>query len=507
MNFYLKNIEDSEENKQPSHEKIAKIEESKDCISPNKKSIADMNPSENKHLPEENNLTPCTDSSTTLAITSAPSSEEDILARSEFATSTSEKNKEITMSQSVTDFHDKIRAESRPPFDKGAKKVSHMDAINKGLNNATQKIVQKSGEIQKKEEFVKASFSSRYHINESEKSGRLPLPQKFKQLIRIASTLDRTINYFKVRNRLLILDDLRTSVETAISTYFSIVFEKIARSLTNTILTQLFRIVPEFYTHYWQITSRKIAQLFINTPVDFATTLPQISYDLPTLETAQKICDIETEIPKGPPIILKENELKRRSEILYERIFSITLAEYNEYCTIHKVENYDIYEKGNWHPLFNPHVLELKESINLKPKPNDQESESVSEFIKKNDLKKIYVQAALESVKITKTQSPKPKSFSQPAQKTYLDQKIMQKIQAKEKALTECKKEIEERVETTEQKSKEFRLTKLAETLKTIFSTQKASMSPLESVIEKLRDNERGQFFTQCIFFVIRKNL
>jgi len=43
----------------------------------------------------------------------------------------------------------------------------------------------------------------------------LPLPSRFNQLCRLSSTLDQTINYFKVKNKLLIFEDLKASIESS----------------------------------------------------------------------------------------------------------------------------------------------------------------------------------------------------------------------------------------------------------------------------------------------------
>jgi len=43
----------------------------------------------------------------------------------------------------------------------------------------------------------------------------LALPTRFNQLCKLSSTLDQTINYFKAKNKLLIFEDLKTSIESS----------------------------------------------------------------------------------------------------------------------------------------------------------------------------------------------------------------------------------------------------------------------------------------------------
>lgn len=44
----------------------------------------------------------------------------------------------------------------------------------------------------------------------------LPLPGRFNQLCKLVSTLDQTVNYFKMKNKMLVYDELKTSIEANI---------------------------------------------------------------------------------------------------------------------------------------------------------------------------------------------------------------------------------------------------------------------------------------------------
>eukprot|EP01022_Parablepharisma_sp_SALTPOND_P029543 TRINITY_DN738_c0_g1_i7.p7 TRINITY_DN738_c0_g1~~TRINITY_DN738_c0_g1_i7.p7 ORF type:complete len:222 (+),score=32.69 TRINITY_DN738_c0_g1_i7:4567-5232(+) len=203
----------------------------------------------------------------------------------------------------------------------------------------------------------------------------------------------------------------------------------------------------------------------------------------------------EVPMHKGAPVIMKQHVLDKRAGIIKERLMKLTFKKHYEHLVELNQTDYDPIEKHSWHATFKMDNIELNESIQLKPKPLIQGAETVREYIKKNDIQKIKVQAALDS--LSKENSESPVKDSAPS---YLSQKLLRKIKIKEKVLTECKKEIADKVESTEQKNKQFQLSHLVETLKSIFTTQRGPTAPLENVVDKLRDTERGLFISRGTF-------
>lgn len=56
--------------------------------------------------------------------------------------------------------------------------------------------------------------------------GNLPLPKRFAQLIKISSALDLVINFFKVKNRASIYENIKKSVKSIAKLYY--ILESIA---------------------------------------------------------------------------------------------------------------------------------------------------------------------------------------------------------------------------------------------------------------------------------------
>ncbi len=112
-------------------------------------------------------------------------------------------------------------AEDDEPFiktepDTSEKKVD--PKINKAWESFSSKYDRQNPRSEKKVKLPVARFKSAvpkaFTEEQAKKDFALPLPEKFLHLCRLASALDVAINYFRVRNKKLIFEDLKDSIES-----------------------------------------------------------------------------------------------------------------------------------------------------------------------------------------------------------------------------------------------------------------------------------------------------
>eukprot|EP00826_Nyctotherus_ovalis_P041276 TRINITY_DN4133_c0_g1_i4.p1 TRINITY_DN4133_c0_g1~~TRINITY_DN4133_c0_g1_i4.p1 ORF type:complete len:265 (+),score=80.50 TRINITY_DN4133_c0_g1_i4:1148-1942(+) len=261
-------------------------------------------------------------------------------------------------------------------------------------------------------------------------------------------------------------------------------------------LRELFRVVPEFYIHRWTaLEGRKEPVLILDIPEDFANTLSKLPHELLPLQTAQEIAGAEILHSFG---IMKCEVMRQRAELVKERLLNFVLERHGEFLAENCYGEYDPKEKRAWHALFKLNAVSLNEEVELKPIPSLQRKETVNDFIQKNDIRKKSNRIAQE--KFGKPLPEDINSFedsSTDSTMPYLSQELIQKIKIKEKVLHDCEKDVQDKITLTVQSTKDDRLRKLAETLRTIFATQKTSIAPLEDIIGKLKDTDRGVYVSR----------
>jgi len=253
------------------------------------------------------------------------------------------------------------------------------------------------------------------------------------------------------------------------------------------------------------LKGRKEPVLIIDVPNYFVDILPRLSLEIPPLETAQEIASKKTEHSLG---VMKFEVIRQRVKILKERLMNYVLKKHEEFIKGNYYGSYDPKEKREWHALFKLHKISLDTTITLKEMPSPQKKETVNDYLQKNDIKK-------RSTKIIEEKLSQPltdglslnEDSSTESTMSYLSQELIQKIKIKEKVIQDCGKDVDEKIILTEQNTRKEKLGKLAETLKTIFATQKSSLAPLEDIIGKLKDTDRGVYVSKgkCLVEVIEE--
>jgi hypothetical protein len=128
------------------------------------------------------------------------------------------KDKYRVDSESISDFHLRLLTGSSPNT------VPHMskDKLKMLIGGSVGKLL-KSHKNEKskpvsipKPKKVKSFNNENYNTqNFLDVKFGLPLPSRFNQLCKLSSTLDQTINYFKVKNKLLVFEDLKTAIDSS----------------------------------------------------------------------------------------------------------------------------------------------------------------------------------------------------------------------------------------------------------------------------------------------------
>lgn len=238
--------------------------------------------------------------------------------------------------------------------------------------------------------------------------------------------------------------------------------------------------------------------MILDIPEEFTTSLSNLSHKLLPLQTAQEIASAETLHCFGT---MKFEVMRRRAELVKERLLNFVLERHSEFLAENCYGEYDPKQKRAWHALFRLNAISLNGEIELKPMPSLQRKETVNDFIQKNDIRKKSNRIAQEKFGKPLPEDISPfEDSSTDSTMPYLSQELIQKIKIKEKVLHDCEKDVEDKITLTVQSTKEDRLRKLAETLRTIFATQRTSIAPLEDIVAKLKDTDRGVYVSRGTF-------
>ena len=162
---------------------------------------------------------------------------------------------------------------------------------------------------------------------------------------------------------------------------------------------QFLTIVPEFYTHKWQMRKGKM-ELLIEVPEN-------IEEIIANYRTEHDIKCMESAYPKQ----LSESILKERQTILREKMFFETYKCYIKAKEELREENEDVYndlmlddndeDMVTWPDFFEPdsHIQKVPKA-SIKPMPKTQKFETVKDYINRfdirNQLEKEMSQGVLE---------------------------------------------------------------------------------------------------------------
>ena len=156
--------------------------------------------------------------------TFAPIFPKDTILSSETMVDTTDREKCRPVLRPVSDFQERLKIGTHREF-KGKNTLKDL------ISNSTNAIKLKYNRLHNKDlnvhkftgiEFKplkKIEMTKKCFIPGSKESLEskfdLPLPIKFDHLCKLCSALDQSINYFKVKNKLLVFDDLKASIESS----------------------------------------------------------------------------------------------------------------------------------------------------------------------------------------------------------------------------------------------------------------------------------------------------
>ena len=201
------------------------MQDSKEYVSPDKRPADSMSCVSTGGNEEPNtSASPACDANIGISAVFAPSAEEDIMARSDIINSSSTEKTRETASQPISDFQERLQPESTkvPEKPKVGQNIEARlrESTNKLTRNFDAKNPKEEAKPERLERVKLVERPARAQLKQpADPVFELPLPVIFRRLCRVSSVLDRTINYFKMRSKLLIFEDLKASVESTTQSY------------------------------------------------------------------------------------------------------------------------------------------------------------------------------------------------------------------------------------------------------------------------------------------------
>ena len=175
--------------------------------------------------------------------------------------------------------------------------------------------------------------------------------------------------------------------------------------------------------------------------------------------------------------IMNEIVLKKRADILRERLIKFTMKEHNEFLLEHGLE-----QSTQWNSLFPLNEVKLKDLVTLKESPKVHKKETVRDYIKKN---KVKVDGLPEVNKVFEHN------------KLSLSKEMIHRLEVRKRLCSESEKEIKRRVQAAEDQARIKELIHLAEVIKSAFTTQGEKNILLEDMVGKVIDVEAGRIISK----------
>ncbi|CAI2386891.1 unnamed protein product [Moneuplotes crassus] len=336
-------------------------------------------------------------------------------------------------------------------------------------------------EIEAQEILKAPSISEKYQELLTDKAPEVVFPAQYKLLIRFYAALDEVILFFKKRGKVCIFEELAVSVENSTK-----------RNFNKANFGQILTVSPDSYTYEWKdLKGKRGYSLVLDVP-DRALEIPS---------AIQKRKD---EFKNKLFEKANEHHQKFLRQVISKRP---NLKDY--------LEDFDPIQMGGWYHEFDPHKrvppIEPKEIMG-KPKAAKR-SESVSEFMKRNrSIQKKFSLAnisgsrerssdheedvhpnALSSIKKTKIKlESKPSATVKTIKGIPID--LLERIQLRESASSQEKQEKELEFKKNKPKMEQDILTRLIDSIKSIYSVRNLSSLPLKKVLSLLSDTTKGRF-------------
>lgn len=244
--------------------------------------------------------------------------------------------------------------------------------------------------------------------------------------------------------------------------------------------------MPEYYTHYWSVAAgQKNPILTLDTPENFGDAVDQLPRSMLALEDAQRI--VHAECARSASAPMNRSLLRKRSELLTDRLKSFTFSEHSAFLLKHGHFSYNPAQAEAWHSHFPLNKVEVHGALELKPVPHVHKRQSVNEYVRKNEVRASAEELQKSSADLVGADELEPR----------LSKKVLHMIEVRKRLCTESEKVLDERMQRLEGQLKVKELVHVAEVIKSAFTIQGGGIVLLEEVLERLRDVDSGRITTR----------
>ena len=261
-------------------------------------------------------------------------------------------------------------------------KVKNEKYNDKENKNKNKNIV---NEINEKENKIPISYIIDKIEELKKEKIELPLPLKYKLLLRSFTELDSTINYFKTikSSNTINFNRISNSIESSYKHRFNL-----------DILKQILFIVPHFFIIKW-------VKNFENNDFDLLIDIPKDnekrSKSFRQITKKDLLNKIFTKNFTPEYKILSNNILNQRKKTFTKILIEIVNLQHENFLKKNRIENYNPFLIGSWHKDFDIENLRDIPKFDIESKP--EKINYYQNFIINNDIKKKLIEKALNNDK------------------------------------------------------------------------------------------------------------
>ena len=256
---------------------------------------------------------------------------------------------------------------------------------NEKYNDKEKQITNVLNEINEKEKKIPISYIIDKIEELKKEKIELPLPLKYKLLLRTFTELDSIINYFKTikSNKTITFNRISNSIESSYKHRFNL-----------DIFRQILFIVPHFFIIKWiKNNENNDFDLLIDIPKDNEKRAKSFSQ----ITKKDLLNNIFTKNFTPEYKILSNNILNQRKETFKKILIEIVNLQHENYLKKNKIENYNPYLIGSWHKNFDIENLRDIPKFEIESKP--EKINYYQNCIINNDIKKKLIEKALNNDK------------------------------------------------------------------------------------------------------------
>ena len=314
---------------------------------------------------------------------------------SNFEKSNSTNNINISLSKKTLECINAIRKERLNRFER----ISSSKEIKRSLNSFS-------------------SLRCKYEDLIKEKR-ELPLPTKYKFLLRAFDNLELTINSFKSikSSRTINIKRISESIESSLKNRFNL-----------DIFRQILFIGPHLYIIKW-IKNQEINDydLLIDIPKNFDNNIKSLSQEKKDNLSEFNFNELQSNfIPEYNPI--PNNILEERHKFFKNTLLNFVNEEHKKYLEKINIKNFDPYLTQTWHHGFDLQNINDIPKFEIIPKPNNQIN-PYENLIANNDIRNYLIDNAINEKNDYKNEEKNP------ILSKYVSSEFLNKLKKKEEAI------------------------------------------------------------------------